>query len=130
MQNYAKSYKNFVRITALSVEQDSAITLLLTGASDQSVASRLKLSRATINRWRLYHPLFKAELNRRRLFQRESGLDAVRALVPSAAATLRDNIVNGDGKLSLAFLAKAGVFGSDSTGAAVLSDPGPTDRKS
>src|SRR5688572_19956693 len=127
MQNYAKSYKNFVRISALSVEQESAITLLLTGMSDQSVATRLKRSRATVNRWRLYHPLFKAELNRRRRFQRESGLDAVRALIPSAAQTLRDNIVNGDGKLALAFLARSGVFGTTAGGAAILEDTGPTE---
>ena len=126
MQNYAKSYKEFVRVASLSVEQESAITLLLTGMSDQSVATRLKRSRATINRWRLYHPLFKAELNRRRRFQRESGFDAVRSLIPSAAQTLRDNIVNGDGRLALDFLARFGVLGT-TRGAAILEDTGPTD---
>lgn len=130
MQNDAKRFKIFRRITALSIEQENAITLLLTGASDQTVATHLKLGRATVNRWRLYHPLFVSELNRRRAFQRSSGMDGIRSLVPGAVDTLRDRIVNGDGRLALAFLHRSGIFGTRDTGPMIYADTGPTDLQS
>ncbi|MGI8424695.1 MAG: hypothetical protein ACR2NO_11410 [Chloroflexota bacterium] len=125
-QNDTKRHM-FLRVTALSIEQENAINLLLTGASDQSVASRLKLGRSTVHRWRHYHPLFIAELRRRRVAGRESSVDSVRSLVPRALDTVRDQIVNGDGHLSLAFLHKAGIFGTRETGPLLFADVGPTD---
>lgn len=125
-QNGTKRH-TFSRVTTLSIEQENAINLLLTGASDQSVSSRLKVGRSTLHRWRNYHPLFIAELSRRRTAGRESSLDTVRSLVPRAAETLRDQIVNGDGHLALAFLHRAGVFGTREAGPIFHADNGPSD---
>jgi hypothetical protein len=126
-QNATKRNSFFKRTDALTIEQENAINQLLTGASDQAVAGRLKLNRSTIHRWRHGHPLFIAELNRRRAAARDSSLDLIRYLVPRALETVRDQVVNGDGKLALAFLHQTGIFGSRDTGSVVLADVGPTD---
>src|SRR6266542_3577104 len=127
MQNDAKRFKNFVHTGSLTQEQENAIPFFLTGMSDQAVADRLKISRVTVNRWRNYHPLFIAELNRRRAALRQGAMDSLRSLVPRATASLRDQLVNGDGKLALSFLNRSGHFGTAATGPLLYSDIGPTD---
>ena len=59
-------YNRYNRTNALSAEQSIAIHLLLAGHTDQKVADTVKVHRTTLTRWRLYHPLFQAELNRQR----------------------------------------------------------------
>ena len=117
----------FSRLTTLSVEQEHAINLLLAGATDTSIATRLKIGRSTLYRWQRSHSGFIAELNRRRLALRAAGIDAARALVPRALETVRDQIVNGNGQLALAVLDKVGIFGTRATGPGLYSDRGPTD---
>ena len=72
----------FSRVTTLSFEQENAINLLLTGATDQSIAARLKIGRSTLYRWQRSHAGFMAELNRRRAAVRAIGMDGARALIP------------------------------------------------
>ena len=90
MQENAKSYKVFVRTDTLSQEQENAIGLVLNGLCDHAIANRLKIGRATINRWRLYHPTIVAELNRRRTALRRGTLDGLRSLAPRAMEAIRD----------------------------------------
>ena len=118
------------RLTSLSPEQEQAINLLLTGATDTSIATRLKIGRSTLYRWQRSHVGFYTELNRRRQALRAAGLDAARSLVPRALETVRDQIVNGNGQLALALLDKAGIFGTRATGPLLYSDIGPTDAES
>ena len=117
----------FSRLTALSPEQEQAINLVLTGATDISIATRLKIGRSTLYRWQRSHAGFIAELNRRRQALRAAGIDAARALVPRALETVRDQIVNGNGQLALALLGKTGMFGTRATGPVLYADIGPTD---
>lgn len=127
MQENIKRHRVFVRTDALSQEQENAMGLVLSGHSDQAIATRLKLGRATVNRWRLYHPTFIAELNRRRTELRTRTMDSLRSLAPRAIDTIRDQVVNGDGHLALAYLARTGIFGSAVTGPLLYADIGPTD---
>src|SRR5688500_12067567 len=118
------------RLTSLSFEQEQAINLLVAGATDTSIATRLKIGRSTLYRWQRSHIGFATELNRRRLALRASGMDAARSLIPRALETVRDQVVNGNGQLALALLDKAGVFGTRATGPLLYSDIGPTDADS
>ena len=79
----------YADLMSLSIEQQRAIDLLMTGASDREVAEELGMARETITRWRNYHPEFQAELNRRRRALWDHGLDRLRLLFPEAVDTLR-----------------------------------------
>jgi hypothetical protein len=127
MQENTKSYRVYVRTGTLSQVQENAMSLVLAGQSDQAIATRLKIGRATVNRWRLHHPTFVAELNRRRTELRARTMDSLRSLAPRAIDTIRDQVVNGDGHLALAYLARSGIFGSATTGPLLYADIGPTD---
>lgn len=76
------------QLSSLTVEQQNAITVLLTGLSDREVAETVGVCRETVTKWRLYHPAFRAELNRQRHELWEHGLDRMRSLVPRAMAAL------------------------------------------
>src|SRR4051812_36922962 len=55
----------------LNMEQDSAIDLLVQGASDGVVAEAVRVTRQTVCDWRNHTPIFMQELNRRRRDLRE-----------------------------------------------------------
>jgi hypothetical protein len=46
------------------VQQENAIDLLVTGATDREAAESVKVHRVTVTKWRNYDPAFAAELNR------------------------------------------------------------------
>jgi DNA-binding CsgD family transcriptional regulator len=117
----------FSRLTSLSPEQEQAITLLLTGATDVSIATRLKIGRSTLYRWQRSHAGFIAELNRRRQALRAAGIDAVRSLIPDAIHAIRSELSMCKGHLALALLDKAGMFGTRASGPLLYADIGPTD---
>lgn len=73
----------------LTIEQASAIDLVMAGLSDREVAEKVGVSRETVNRWRNRHPAFRAELNRRRRALWDNGLDRLRLLFPEAVEALR-----------------------------------------
>jgi DNA-binding NarL/FixJ family response regulator len=50
----------------LTIEQENAIDLLLTGKSDREVAETIGVHRMTVQQWRTAHPLFMATLAQRR----------------------------------------------------------------
>jgi len=67
---------------------ENAIDLLVCGKPDAVVATETGVHRTTITRWRLYHPLFIAELNRRRSEVWSNGADRLRSLIPEALGVL------------------------------------------
>jgi hypothetical protein len=85
-----------IGLPALSVEQENAIDLLLTGKPDAEVAAALGVTRQTVCRWRGHHPVFRAELNRRRKALTAAHLDRLRTLVPKAIAALERAVDAGD----------------------------------
>jgi hypothetical protein len=98
----------------LSAEQRSAIELLLQGKSDREVAEAIGVARETAWQWRNVHPIFIAELNRRR---KELWLDAqerLRALVGKAIEVLEKVVESGDVKTSVEVLKVAKLYGQAS----------------
>jgi hypothetical protein len=51
----------------LTVAQENAIDALVLGKSDREAAEVAGVARQTVTGWRLHHPYFQAELNRRRM---------------------------------------------------------------
>jgi len=80
------------QLTTLSVEQLQAIGHLMTGKNDREVAETVGVSRETITRWRLYHPAFQAELNRRRAEMRFVSRESLLQLIPQVIDALSDVI--------------------------------------
>ena len=70
----------------LTVVQLNAVDALASGKNDKDVAEAVGAHRTTVTRWRLYHPAFIAELNRRRLEVWSNGADRLRAMIPVALA--------------------------------------------
>jgi hypothetical protein len=79
----------------LSSAQLAALPLILAGKSDTEVARTLGFHRNTINRWRTLELPFMARLNRMRASQDAQALDAIRAELPTAAATLIYYLTHG-----------------------------------
>jgi hypothetical protein len=111
-QSYARLHK-----AGLTLAQQSAVDLLAGGKNDTETAEALNVNRVTVSKWRLYDPVFQAELNRRRAELWGCAMDRLRGLVPKALATLDDALENGswavklkaaDGVLQLAQLPDAG----------------------
>jgi hypothetical protein len=65
----------------ISIQQKNAIRYIVAGLSDSEVAEKIGVTRETINRWRLHHPGFQAELNQWKKAVWEEDQDALRALV-------------------------------------------------
>src|SRR3989337_108349 len=86
----------------LSTEQRNAVDLLVTGKTDQDVAEAVGVSRQTVCGWRLYHPLFGAELNRRRQEVWGAAADKLRDLLPKALDVLSEELKSGESKLKVA----------------------------
>jgi hypothetical protein len=84
-----KTDKAYKRVNTLSAEQSIAIHLLLAGQTDQQVADTVKVHRTTLTRWRLYHPLFQAELNRQRQALWHNQADRLRSLLAPALDVLQ-----------------------------------------
>jgi hypothetical protein len=74
----------YKRQHGLTVKQENAIDLLVTGKTDGQVAEAVGLHRVTVTKWRLYDPWFQAELNRRRLDLWGVAAERLRALLPKA----------------------------------------------
>jgi len=65
-------------------QQSNAVELLVLGHTDTHVAKALGLHRGTVARWRLYHPVFQAELARRRQAVWGASKDQFRRLLRKA----------------------------------------------
>jgi hypothetical protein len=80
----------------LTLPQQSAIDLLVTGKTDTEVAELLRLSRTCVTKWRLYDPVFQAALNRCRAEVWGQGIDRLRALIPQALDALAEELQRAD----------------------------------
>src|SRR5262245_6927527 len=86
---------------ALNIEQLNAIDLLVVGKTDQEVAEQIGKTRQTVCNWRLYHPLFQAELNRRRATIWGTAADRLRGLLPKALDVISQEL-DGEQRLKVA----------------------------
>lgn len=94
-QNITK-YHNIERarqLIELSTRQRIAIDLLVMGASDNEVSIKIGTARETVTRWRLYHPAFRAELNRERRDVWGGSADQLRTLLRHSLGVL-DDVLN------------------------------------
>jgi Homeodomain-like domain len=86
----------------LTIEQESAIDLLLTGNSDREVAETVGVHRMTVQQWRTTHPLFMATLHRRREELFSGAVDRMRSLLSKALDNITGAIEGGDVSASFA----------------------------
>lgn len=89
----------FDKSRQLSVEQERAIGLLLTWASDREVAEVVGVTRQTVNTRRSHDDVFIATLNRRRAELWEETMDGLRRLVRDAVEALADELRGDDKQL-------------------------------
>jgi hypothetical protein len=71
-------------LDTVSIEQHTAIDILILGHTDHAVAEQIGVARETICRWRNEHPYFMAELNRRRKDVWQTAQERLRGLVGKA----------------------------------------------
>jgi len=76
----------------LSIEQLNAVDLLVVGKTDLAVAEAVGKSRQTICAWRLFHPDFRAELNKRRREVWGASADKLRSLLPQALGVIEQEL--------------------------------------
>jgi hypothetical protein len=82
----------------LQPEQEQAIALILTGATDQAIADAVGVSRGTVNTWRNHNADFMAELNQRRAVIWEGHTERLRGLAAGAIDILQESL-EGTGDL-------------------------------
>ncbi len=107
----------------LSASQRLAIHLLLLGQTDQQVADSVHLERSSITRWRLYHPTFRAELNRQREALWLNHVDRIRAMAATALSVLQNHLSSPTERSS--FRAAINIL---KLAARFSPPPGPTDE--
>ena len=93
----------------LSEKQYQAIDLILQGMTDEEVASRIGISRQTVNKWKNKNPAFIAELNRRRKEIHDASRDKLIRLASKAIDTLEQEVEAGNWKVALEILKMAGL---------------------
>lgn len=86
----------------LSVKQQNAIDILVTGKTDAEVAEAVGVNRVTVTKWRNYHPGFQAELNRRRRNMWGASAERLRGLLPKALDVIEAELRDGKNKLRAA----------------------------
>lgn len=87
-------------LPALTSSQLLAVAALVEGLTDGEVAEKAGVSRQTVSRWKLHHPLFIAALNLKRRVLWAGSSDGMRSLVPLAVKRLRRELTEG-GPLSV-----------------------------
>jgi hypothetical protein len=95
----------------LSVEQESAVDLLLTGKSDREVGEMVGVSRWTIQQWRTGHPVFMNTLQQRRAEVWGTTGERLRSLMSKAVDNLATAIEGGSLKASIELLKVTGMYG-------------------
>ena len=83
-------------LRGLSDAQRVAISLIVTGATDSTVAGIVGRTLETVNRWRHRHPEFKAELNRQRQRLEDEQADECREMNRLALDHLHQKMRDGD----------------------------------
>ena len=77
---------------SLTVMQEKAIQLLITGGSDQAVADELGIARQTDNNWRHNDAAFAARFNAERQALWSTHREKLRSLVAQAVDVLAENM--------------------------------------
>lgn len=102
----------------LSIEQERAVALLLTGQTDQEVADQVGVSRQTVCEWRNNHAAFIAELNLRRQELWGGQVERLRGLVAKAVDVLAEDVsckndVKRRQAAAVHILRSVGLYGAD-----------------
>ena len=120
-------YTNSRQRHALNAQQLNAIDLILAGANDRQVAERIGVHRVTVTNWRLYHPEFQIALDNRRAQLWAGGTDVIRAVLPEALETIREQlrIHPNRGRLGLDLVFRAGLLGKPYAGDLATAGLGP-----
>ena len=77
---------------SLTVRQEKAIQLLMTGGSDQAVADELDIARQTVNNWRHNDAAFAARFNAERQALWSTHREKLRSLVSQAVDVLAEDM--------------------------------------
>jgi hypothetical protein len=107
----------------LSVEQENAIDVLLTGKTDRETAEAVGVSRWTVQRWRTQHPLFMATLQQKRAEVWRGAQEKLRSLMMKAVENLATAVESGDLKASIELLKAVGMYGDGTMNAISEQDP-------
>ena len=86
----------------LSIEQHSAIALLLTGLTDADVAAKIGRQRQTIVHWKHHNPKFQAQLNKECHSLWGAYTARLRGLLPLALAVVEQELKSGDHRVRVA----------------------------
>lgn len=81
-----------VDLRKLTIQQQNAIDLLISGSSDREAAQQVGVDRSTITRWRLYHPAFQAKLNAQREAVWGIAKEKLRSLLSQAVDLLAERM--------------------------------------
>jgi hypothetical protein len=82
----------------LKPSQQLALQLLAQGLTDSEVARQIGVHRHTVNRWKLYHPVFQTQLNQLRQSIWQEAADKLRALLNPALDILKDRLQSTNDK--------------------------------
>jgi hypothetical protein len=93
----------------LTVEQRSAIDLLIVGKSDQETADAIGVTRQTVQVWRTSHLVFQSELEQARGALWRLSAERLRGMMSQALDNIAKAIDQGDVKSSFELL-RAWVF--------------------
>jgi hypothetical protein len=107
----------------LSVEQENAIDVLLTGKTDRETAEAVGVSRWTVQQWRTQHPLFMVALEQKRAEVWRGVQEKLRSLMRKAVENLAAAVEEGDLKASLDLLKAVGMYGNGTMNAIGEQDP-------
>ena len=77
---------------SLTVIQEKAIQLLMTGGSDQAVADELGIARQTVNNWKHNDAAFAARFNAERQALWSTHREKLRSLVAQAVDVLAEDM--------------------------------------
>jgi hypothetical protein len=95
----------------LSIEQENAVELLLTGKSDREVAEAVGVTRWTVQQWRTSHPIVMATIEQRRAELWGTTGERLRALMAKAVDNLQASVEGADLKASIELLKITGMYG-------------------
>ena len=82
--------KDDIKKNELSISQQQAIHLLLTGLNDKQVAAELGVARQTVTNWRNHDSIFMAGLNSERKSAWQANQERMRSLMARAIDVLAD----------------------------------------
>ena len=100
----------------LTITQERAIQLLMTGLTDQQVADNLETARPTITNWRNHDSAFVARFNAERKAVWSAHQEKLRAMVSKAVNVLGSGLDSQDEKIrqnsAIHVLKSVGVYGN------------------